>query len=142
MGRPKKLENWVLEPSKWFHDAAIFTIYTLSCPLSKTVKYVGVTRQQLKSRLSGHKTGGNGYNSELTRWIKGLTQPPIIEPVLEFFANNHHEACLEENFWIEQFGQWGFELLNRKDRSGKYVLHTSDSFGISRLVRIKSKKKL
>lgn len=141
MGRRKDLKNYIVEPSRWFHVSGRFTVYTLSCPLSKEVMYVGVTRQPLKNRLSGHLSGGNGYMSNITTWIKGLNQIPIIEPIIEFYANNHHEAILEENFWLEQLRQWGFDLLNRKDKSGRYVLHTSHQYGHENLRRIKLKRK-
>jgi hypothetical protein len=135
------MSNYIIEPSKWFHQSAVFTIYTLNCPITNSVKYVGVTRQKLKNRLYVHLANGNGYKSKLSCWFRTLSIPPIIEPVIEFYANNHHEALLEENFWIEIFSMWGFDLLNGRHKNGKYVLHTSDTFGRTILKRIKSKKK-
>lgn len=103
------------------------TIYTLSCPISNSVMYVGATTQDLKKRLTGHLSAND--SSKRANWIielktKGLK--PIIEPI-EYVNDN---GCISvEEYWINQFRVWGFNLYNSKSN---IVLRTT-------LVRTKHK---
>lgn len=85
-----------------------FRVYTLSfeCPLS--VFYVGVTKQSLHKRLSLHlsnfKTFING------RMVK-IEEVDVIESGVEYFRS-------VEKYWIYQFKQWGFALINQINAPG------------------------
>jgi hypothetical protein len=87
------------------------TIYTLSCPITGSVKYIGKTIKPLISRLSEHIYDSNRHRNKRSNWIKSLTNNnllPVIEP-LETVYNNWAEA---EMYWIAQFKAWGFDLKN------------------------------
>lgn len=82
-------------------------IYSLSCPVTGYVKYVGCT-SNLKSSLLCHSTG---RNIPVRSWISSLNDKPVIE-VLDLATE---ENVLEiESYWIQQMQVWGFCLLNKK----------------------------
>lgn len=92
-----------------------YSIYTLTCPLDGGVKYIGLTiLPDLRNRLSCHVSGTEGtYEKHI--WISkcklNKTKPKIEE--LDFIiTDNTKDAFDLEKYWINQFKQWGFELLN------------------------------
>lgn len=95
-------------------DKATYTIYTLSCPNSGDVKYIGVTKQNLKSRLYKHIHEAKNYQyiNEKRRWIKEV-KIPIIETLDT--TTNLNDSYNLEMYWISQFKTWGFNLLNLTD---------------------------
>lgn len=90
----------------------MYTVYSISCPISKEIKYIGITCQILGARLQAHVLGNGSpeYQREWFRNIIALGELPIIEEIETFI--NKPSAILAEKFWIEQFRQWGFSLLN------------------------------
>lgn len=91
----------------------IIKIYSLNCPITGTVKYIGKTEFDLNKRLSQHLSNYNLRKKTLkNNWIKNLLKKglkPEIE-LLEYVSKA--EWCFWEQFWIEQFKQWGFNLKN------------------------------
>ena len=88
-------------------------IYTLKDPLTEEIRYIGKTNN-LKTRLSNHISRAikNNSNSHKNNWIRKLLNngnKPTIEILDEVPANNWEEY---EIYWIEQFKNWGFKLLN------------------------------
>ncbi len=85
-------------------------IYTLTCPITNKIMYIGKTIN-LKERLSGHfKEKKNNKNK--IEWIKNLRikgLKPIIEILDEVDESNWQ---IFEKYWIYQFKNWGFNLLN------------------------------
>lgn len=84
-------------------------IYSLSCPYTKKIKYVGKTVKSLDQRLGGHNTN---TNARVSRWAKKLFirgRKPIIEII---DVVNRSEVSYWERYWIHQFIAWGFKLLN------------------------------
>ena len=96
-------------------------IYTLAHPITKEVRYVGVTTARLSQRLAQHIWGARNKVSYKSSWIKktiDLTgQYPIIE-LVEQIDDTDWEWI--ERYWISQFKQWGFNLVNT-DKGGKGV---------------------
>lgn len=90
----------------------IGNIYTLKCPKSGDVFYVGSTTQSLKSRLSGHLAESRIYSHSVLKYIRENEIVPIIELVEECDYINDREFKMNENYWIDQFRQWGFPLKN------------------------------
>lgn len=88
-------------------------IYTLSDPITKEVRYIGKTNN-LKRRLSAHvsrarKTNSNSHKNNWVRKILNEGNKPLIEILEEVPTDNWEEY---EIYWIEQFKNWGFRLLN------------------------------
>lgn len=95
-------------------------IYTLSNPETNEVFYVGRTILTLAKRLTAHHVKAQGsaeyviYLHELNK--KGLR--PVIEYVDE--CNWDCRKSLEE-FWIQTFSMWGFQLTNNRHLKNKSV---------------------
>jgi len=86
-------------------------VYTLSCPIDNTIKYVGMTTNPLEYRLQGHLFNPTPNNKE---WIKSLKKQglrPIIE-MLEEIDGEKKDLALAEKYWIGQLSTWGFVLTN------------------------------
>jgi predicted DNA-binding protein YlxM (UPF0122 family) len=87
-------------------------IYTLSCPISGEIRYVGQTNN-IQRRLSKHiTTSHTNPKTHCQCWIKGLIKKgykPIIEEVT---VCNVNEVDGEERFYISMFRYWGFDITN------------------------------
>lgn len=85
-------------------------IYTLSHPISNEIRYIGKTKYSLEERLSKH-LASNGKNHR-TNWIRSVLNLGL-KPKIELL-----DECIEENwqncekYWISQFKEWGFDLVN------------------------------
>jgi len=89
-------------------------IYSLTCPIKKEVKYIGVTRERvgLKKRLTQHICDRNSNINRKNNWIRNLFNQnlrPIIEPV---DVVPYSEWYIWESYYISLFRSWGFELYN------------------------------
>lgn len=106
----------------------LFKVYTLSCPISKTIRYVGVTKKSLMDRLCGHIYEAKTRNvlNNKNKWVNDVERP-IIE-VLETTDNEDYSYFLEK-FWINQLKDWGFDLLNRTEggRGSNGFKHSQES---------------
>lgn len=108
------------------------TIYSLKCPISGQIKYVGKTINA-EERLAGHSTRRRrtGNISRCMQWVLDLTAQgliPILEPLEEFEIElaegvNKSKATIGfdyiEQYWIEQIRQWGYPLLNIAHNIGR-----------------------
>jgi len=95
-----------------------YKVYILTSPNNKNdIKYVGMTEKSLKHRLAKHIIPSkNKGKSKRTKWILSLSQAPKIF-LLEAF-DNKKEALEAEIFWIEQFRQFKYVLVNSNDFIG------------------------
>lgn len=97
------------------------TIYTLSHPITNHVFYVGQTRNTLIERLCCHMAS-NDHKFHLNKHIKEIIRltgkKPLIEPV--DFGTRENKIKLEE-YWIQQFAAWGFDLFNKQHLRKKKV---------------------
>jgi hypothetical protein len=98
-------------------------IYTLSCPETKEIRYVGKTCN-LKSRYSNHIN--KFYNNHKSNWIKSLLSKGL-KPIMEVIEEVEDELNWEmlEIYWIAQFKAWGFDLTNI-DEGGKFINFTQE----------------
>lgn len=92
-------------------------IYSLSCPISKEVRYIGFTsRKVLNKRYFEHlRKSILSIKTKKNNWIKSLLNKglyPIIEIVEEVRKENWQDS---ERYWIAQFKAWGFNLCNSTD---------------------------
>ena len=87
-------------------------IYTLSCPITNTVKYIGKTfdiDDRYNRHISAYYLSDNTIKSN---WIISLIRGglyPVIEVLDEGNTDNINNL---EKYWISQFKNWGFELKN------------------------------
>ena len=88
-------------------------IYILKCPISKEIRYVGLTRVSLEHRLHLHlKENVKGLTYKIN-WIKSLKErnlKPIIEEIDS--SSNLEELCKKEIYWIQYYLQKGCKLTN------------------------------
>lgn len=86
-------------------------IYTLEDPRTQEVRYVGKTKNP-KGRFHNHCNKLHNERSHKRNWInslKVLGLRPKMRIIEEVEQNEWH---FWEKYWIEQFKQWGFNLVN------------------------------
>lgn len=88
-------------------------IYTIICPETLQVKYIGKSKRKLKYRLTEHIKMAKHKNTLLGTWIKSLNNKNLI-PIIEELdiANNEEIANILEIMYIGLFKSWGFKLKN------------------------------
>jgi hypothetical protein len=92
-------------------------IYTLEHPITGEIRYIGQTIQELNVRLSQHCAiyRKNNHGSHKKHWVKSLLDDglkPIIRVLDECNLDDYYDT---EQYWIEQFKNWGFRLVNATD---------------------------
>lgn len=87
-----------------------YYVYTLSCPITNHVRYVGKTNN-LDKRLSAHIN--DKMKSYKSSWIASLANKGL-KPILETLDETDDErySYVLEVYWIAQMKQWGFNLTN------------------------------
>ena len=85
-----------------------YTIYSISCPETGDIRYIGCTCVPLRMRLDGHlyKTSSS---VKVKEWINSLGKKPIIKPI-ELVSSD--ERISRETYWISFYANKGFNLLN------------------------------
>ena len=86
-------------------------VYTLKCPITDEIKYVGLTTKPLSKRLACHVSRPAPKNS---KWINNLRAnglKPTIE-VLEEVEGDKAHLLFTEKYWMNQLNTWGFKLNN------------------------------
>jgi predicted GIY-YIG superfamily endonuclease len=87
----------------------MYKIYTLTCPVSNQIVYVGITSKELSERLRAHRTGIGSKNK--VDWTRRVRLIGIkIEQIDE--ADSIKKAFELERFWHDQIVSWGFNLFN------------------------------
>lgn len=90
-------------------------IYTLTCPTSNQIRYVGKTIETLQKRLNRHISYSKREKTYKANWINSLlkiNKEPIIEIIDECSITNWE---VMEQYWISQFKAWGYNLTNHTD---------------------------
>lgn len=88
-------------------------IYTLSHPQTGEIRYVGKTTN-LKRRTYQHfniKICKKLGNKHLGNWLLSILNSGF-KPLLEIIEECTDNWIESEQYWIEQFKHWGFNLLN------------------------------
>ena len=97
-------------PDKSIEGALVYFIYTLRDPRDGKIRYVGITTQPVRKRLTSHlRTARSGARWHSARWLAQLLKEnlqPQIE-VLEKTGNANREI-----FWIAHFLAAGCDLTN------------------------------
>ena len=86
-------------------------IYTLECPISGEIRYIGKTNN-IKKRLSTHIFVSKKQKTHKDKWIFKLkkdNKKPIIKIIDEIYEE---EWKFWEQHYISLFKSWGFKLLN------------------------------
>lgn len=79
------------------------------------IKYVGITKNSLKTRLNGHisKSKRNVEFTHKTNWIKSLLNENVKPTIEEIESvDTEIEALNREIFWIKHFKELGCNLTN------------------------------
>ncbi len=106
------------------------TYYILKDPRNDEIRYVGRTKNDLKTRLNGHinKQGSLGHKFYWIKQLKEIGLKPIIEEIDSVEIEDNDEGWLYaydiEKYWISQFITWGFKLTNHNDRGAGYFRKT------------------
>jgi hypothetical protein len=94
-------------------------IYILQDPTSNEVRYVGKSNNPLR-RYKSHLWDKPKVKTHCNSWIKSL-QSKGLSPVFTIIDEIEGDWELLEQYWIEQFKQWGFNLTNHtKGGQGVY----------------------
>ena len=102
-------------------------IYTLEHPITKEIRYVGKTKNP-KMRFHNHCNKLHNEKSHKRNWINKLKKEglkpkmKILDEVLE------SEWKFWERFWINQFKQWNFNLVNHTSGGDGLTLGNETSF--------------
>lgn len=112
-------------------------IYSLANPETDEIRYIGITFQNLNTRLASHIYQIKKRNHKNACWIKSLLKKglrPRIEIIDEVSKENWKEV---EQYWIAQFKAWGFNLNNHAiggegNIGFKHSLETREKMKISR----------
>lgn len=105
-------------------------IYTLSDPITNEVRYIGQTVMSLKMRLGNHiRESRTNKNTYKLNWIRSLEKKGV-KPIIELLDEGIWGET--EIYWISQFKQWGFRLVNS----------TEGGDGVIRKKTEKEKKKI
>lgn len=90
------------------------SIYSLNCPITNAVKYVGKTKNSLIGRLSEHMTY-SGSNIEKRNWIRALVKEGRKPTIHLIEITPEHKWEEREKYWIEYFIGRGISLVNRSE---------------------------
>lgn len=91
-------------------------IYALVDPRTDAIRYVGVTSQQLETRLSMHLSSVSaGKTSPVYQWIAELRELGL-RPTIKLVEETHDR--LREMYWIAFFRERGMDLTNSDDGAG------------------------
>ena len=96
-------------------------IYTLEDPLTGEIRYIGKTIRTLAQRMTSHIYSIKKENNHRSKWIKSLLnegRKPVIKVLEECNWSDSQDL---EIYWISQFKQWGFNLVNATE-GGEGVL--------------------
>jgi len=87
-------------------------IYLLRCPITNEVKYIGKTKNELKSRLQNHISENFKHNAMKAYWIMKLKEKNLI-PIIELVEIiNDSDSYLKEKHWINYYLDKKIELFN------------------------------
>lgn len=90
-------------------------IYTLAHPLTGEIRYVGKTVKSLNDRLKSHVWDTKRRNNHRVNWIKSLLKKNLQPTIESLDECPWIESQQLEQYWISQFKQWNFRLLNMTD---------------------------
>jgi hypothetical protein len=102
-------------------------IYTLEHPITEEIRYVGKTRNP-KMRFHNHCNRSHNKKSHKRNWINNLRKEGL-KPVMKILDEVlESEWRFWERFWINQFRQWNFNLVNHTSGGDGLTLGNQTSF--------------
>jgi hypothetical protein len=101
-------------------------IYGLVCPITGEVRYIGLTTQSPRRRLSRHKTEFRTRErkglvlSHKDRWVKKLAESGLNAKLTMTIVEECYKSQLleRETFWIRHYRSLGANLTNTTDGGG------------------------
>ena len=89
-------------------------IYTLSCPITNQIRYVGQTSKTIEFRLKRHLTEKG--NCRRINWFKSLKNKNLL-PIIEIIdvVDSNDDWRFWEQYYISLFKSWNFNLVNMTD---------------------------
>lgn len=118
-------------------------IYTINCPITNEIKYVGKTKQKLKTRLSQHINNTKRYNTKLCTWLKSIRNKNEYPIILEIdSAEDNEYANILEILYIGLFRSWNIDLKNHTiggDGMSQMSQEIKDKISKSRIGRFTGK---
>lgn len=105
-------------------------IYTLSCPISKEIRYVGITKNTLQKRFSQHLV--ERRNNKRKSWFSSLKKQGLL-PIMELLDEVDDSMWAdEEKFYISYFRYLGFNLVNMTEGGDRIEMTAEIRAKISR----------
>ena len=119
-----------------------FELYGLYCPDNNQIKYVGITKNGLKKRLSSHLSSPT--NEFMSDWINDLkvrNKKPIIKLIREY--NTYEELLVGEINEIESLKNKNITLLNVLDGGvNNPMLGKKHTYKTKKIISEKNKGKI
>src|SRR5258708_565564 len=93
---------------RWF-------IYILRCPVTRAIKYIGITSVSLHKRLRDHLYNKD-HNPEKAQWIAWLHSQGLLPLIIRIdtFMGTRAQAEQMERYWTYVYIKAGHDLLNIK----------------------------
>ena len=88
-----------------------YKIYSLTVIGEERLRYIGLTKRKLNSRLSGHKNHAKGRETHKDRWVRKNDYNIEIN-LIEENIPNLKEANEREVYWIKYYRDLGYDLVN------------------------------
>lgn len=104
-----------------------YYIYTLDCPDTNEIRYVGKTANPKKRYYEHCYEKTKTYKNN---WLKSLlknNKKPLLSIIDEY--DSEEECYKAEIYWIAQFKQWGFKLTNITDGGEGYTTNVHNIQG-------------
>jgi len=102
-------------------------IYTLEHPVTKEVRYIGKTKNP-KERFHNHCNRLHNEYTHKRNWINSLRSQGLKPKMNILDEIDESEWKYWEKFWIEQFRQWGFNLVNHTSGGDGLTVGNQTSF--------------
>lgn len=96
-------------------------IYSLECINTGAIIYIGCTTRPLEKRFTAHKSAIKSSNGGVYEYIRANSLDVKIDIIERIKYKNKIKLLEAEEFWIEQFRQWGFPLKNKYNSNPKEI---------------------
>jgi hypothetical protein len=101
-------------------------IYTLNDPETGEIRYIGQTVNSVHRRLTKHISDSKRLNTHVNCWIKSLIKKGIKPVIQELDSCLIEELDQTEIYWISQFKNWGFNLVNLTEGGSRNKVFSKD----------------
>ena len=108
----------------------MYTLYSLNCPITNDIRYIGQTSQKLQYRLKRHIYSSNKDKTYKSNWIQSLLKSGISPIIVAIETNLTKIECdILEKYYIKYYRSIGIKLTNSTDGGDGCVgyKHTDDT---------------